>query len=434
VTRRRLGAADVASLDAGVRRSALASGVRVLTDEVPAAASASVTCWVGVGSRDEPVELAGASHFLEHLLFKGTRDRTAREINRAVDAVGGEFNAYTTREATVFYLRVPASERPLALDLLSEVVTRPALDADDVEVERHVILEELDAAVDTPEDLVFMELAESIFPDHPLGREVLGRPETIRRMDRDGIAEFHRRWYRPPNLVVAAAGAIGHDELVDASAGFVLDAEVGASPRRAAPASELRPVVVVHRPHEQAHLAWGWRAFPHDAPQRYAAAVLSHALGDGPSSRLYEEVRERRGLAYSVASSLAAYADAGTFTIYCATAPEHVEEVRSIVEGTLSDIAADGIDDDELAVAQGYLVGSLLLGMEDTGVRMSRLAAAESTRGRAVTVAEAVAGIEAVDADAVRSVAAGLIATPAAVAAVGPRHRSLTEARLRWRG
>ena len=188
--------AELAALDARIERSILASGARLLTDTIPDAPSVSIGCWVGAGSRDEPDDLAGASHFLEHLLFKGTAQRSAREVNRAVDAVGGEFNAYTTRESTVFYLRVPATSADMATELLAEVVTQPRLDPADVEIERGVILEELDAALDSPDDLVFMRLAEALYPGHPSGREVLGTESSITSLDRDVLAAYHQRWAR----------------------------------------------------------------------------------------------------------------------------------------------------------------------------------------------------------------------------------------------
>jgi len=411
-------AQQIASLDAGVVRSAPASGVRVVSDHIATSPSLSLACFVGVGSRDESDPQSGSSHFLEHLLFKGTRSRTARQVNRAVDAVGGEFNAYTTREGTVFYLRVPADQFDLASDLLVDVLTEPLLGPDDVEIERQVILEELDAARDSPDDLVFMELAESLFADHPLGVEVLGREASLEAITADEIAEFHQRWYGPTNFVIAGAGALTHEQLESVAAR--LGDRGAARPTRSAPTSPLRPVAAIARPNEQAHVAIGWHGPSQTDPDRFAFVVLSHVLGDGPSSRLYEEIRERRGLAYAVSSSLATYSDAGTVHVYCATSPEHLGEVRRIVDDTIAALAVDGPDDEELEVAHGYLVGSLLMGLEDSGARMSRVGSSESARGRVVPVADTVASIEAVTAADVRSAARRLIDLPRAVVGVGP--------------
>jgi predicted Zn-dependent peptidase len=411
--------AELAALDARIERSILASGARLLTDTIPDAPSVSIGCWVGAGSRDEPDDLAGASHFLEHLLFKGTAQRSAREVNRAVDAVGGEFNAYTTRESTVFYLRVPATSADMATELLAEVVTQPRLDPADVEIERGVILEELDAALDSPDDLVFMRLAEALYPGHPSGREVLGTESSITSLDRDVLAAYHQRWYRPANFVVAAAGALDHDRLA-ARLGPLLGDAGGERPERTAPGEMASADVMVERPIEQAHLAYGWRGLRDGDPDRYALAVLNHVLGDGPSSRLYDEVREQRGLAYAVTSSASAHSDVGSFSVYCATAPEAVAEVRSLVESVLDDVVRNGIEADELEIAVGYLTGSMVLGLEDSGARMSRLGASELARGRVVTIAEALAGLAGVDDASVRRVAERILAAPRVTVQVGP--------------
>ena len=410
---------DTNALDEGVRLTVLSSGARVVTDTMADAHSVSVSCWVGTGSRDEPAELAGASHFLEHLLFKGTESRTARDINRGVDAVGGDFNAYTVKEATVFYTRVPASERRFASELLTEIITTPRLDADDVEIERSVILEELAMAVDSPDDLVFMNLAEQLFPDHPLGWEVLGQEPTLESMTREGIAGFHAEWYQPANLVFAAAGRISHEEFVAVVEEGMGDT-IGQRPDRVAPDDRLDVVRVVHRPIEQVHLAVGWRSIPSDDPDRFALAVLNHALGDGPSSRLYEEIREARGLAYSVVSSGSSYADSGSYSVYCATAPEHLAEVRSIIADVIAEITSSGVGDDELRVAKGYLRGSMLLGLEDSGARMSRLGSSITSRGRVVPIAESLAGIDAVTDDDVRRVAQRIFGQTMVTSAIGP--------------
>jgi len=411
---------DVAALDAGVRVSVLSSGVRVATDPMAHSQSVAIACFVGVGSRDEPSELAGASHFLEHLLFKGTLRRTAREINRAVDAVGGDFNAYTVRESTVFYVRVPAAHAQFATDLLCEVIASPRFDPADVEIERNVILGELDGALDSPDDVVFMNLAEAMFVGHSLGRETLGDPDTLERMTADEIAGFHHRWYRPSNLVFAVAGAVDHD-LVAAAIDARFDGAVdGERPDRVPPGSSMTGLVEARRPIEQVHLALGWRGVTALDGDRVPLGVMNHALGDGPSSRLHEEIRERRGLAYSVSSMAASNLDAGTQTVYCATGPEHLSEVATIIDETIAAIVADGIDDEELAVAKGYLSGSMLMALEDSSSRMSRLGSAVLTHGRHIPIRESLDAVEAVTHDDVRRVAGQVFSGSRVTSLVGP--------------
>jgi predicted Zn-dependent peptidase len=411
---------DVAALDAGVRLSVLGSGVRVASDPMAHTQSVAIACFVGVGSRDEPGELAGASHFLEHLLFKGTVHRAAREINRSIDAIGGDFNAYTVRESTVFYVRVPATHVEFATDLLCEVIRRPRFDPGDVEIERNVILGELDGALDSPDDVVFMNLAEAMFLGHPLGRETLGDPDTLERMTTDEIAGFHERWYRPSNLVFAAAGAVDHDRVAAIVDRHFDESEPGSRPERIAPTITMQPRIDVVRPIEQVHLALGWRGVTSLDPDRVPLGILNHALGDGPSSRLHEEIRERRGLAYSVSSMAASNLDAGTQTVYCATAPEHLSSVQKIVDETIEAIVSEGIDDEELSVAKGYLSGSMLMALEDSSSRMSRLGSAVLTHGRAIPIAESLAAVEAVGHDDVRRVAGQVFGGERVTSLVGP--------------
>lgn len=411
---------DVAALDAGVRLSTLRSGARVATDPMAHTMSVSIACFVGVGSRDEAEHLAGASHFLEHLLFKGTTRRAAREINRAVDAVGGDFNAYTVRESTVFYVRVPAAFADFAVELICEIIANPRIDPDDVEIERNVILGELDGALDSPDDVVFMNLAQAMFAGHPLGRETLGDPHTLERMSPTEIAGFHHDWYRPANLVFAAAGAVDHARVVEIIGRHFDDVPEGSRPDRVTPGADVEPVVADVRPIEQVHLALGWRGVAATDPARVPLAVLNHALGDGPSSRLHEEIRERRGLAYTVSSMAASNLDAGAQTVYCATAPEHLAEVRTVIDATIASIIADGIDDDELAVAKGYLSGSMLMALEDSSSRMSRLGSAVLTHGRPMTIRESLDAVDAVNHDDVRAVAVAVFDGEPVVSTVGP--------------
>jgi predicted Zn-dependent peptidase len=417
-------AAAAAVAEAGppalIRRSTLPSGVRLVTERMPEARSVAVGAYVGVGGRDEPEEVAGASHFLEHLLFKGTPSRSARELAEAIDATGGEMNAYTSREHTSFYARVPASSGPMAISTLAEVLTDPALRPDEVEAEREVILEELAAAEDNPEDVAHTRLAEAVFPGHGLGREVLGTEGSIDAMSRDEIAGFHHRWYRPANLVLAVAGDIEHDRVVDLLDGFAGAGPGGEEPVRDAPVAPPTPEVVVRHPVEQAHLALGWRSLAHGDDDRWALALANYVLGGGTASRLFQEVREERGLAYTVFSSVAMNVDTGALTVYAATSPSKVADVLAIVDGIVGELLADGITEAERDLALSFLEGSLELAQEDSGSRMARLGRSEQTRGVVLTLEEHLEALRAVQPDDVTRVLRRVLDAPRSLVAVGP--------------
>jgi predicted Zn-dependent peptidase len=403
-----------------IQVSELPSGVRLVTERMPEAHSAAIGAYVGVGGRDEADEVAGASHFLEHLLFKGTAARSAREIAQRIDATGGDMNAYTSREHTAFYARVPARDRRDTLALLLEVVGAPALRPHEVEAERDVILEELAAAEDNPEDVVHMRLAEALYPQHPLGREVLGTGLSIGSMRRDDIASFHDVWYRPANLVVALAGDVDHEEALAAIAGFEGAGPGGERPSRQAPELEPVPEVVERLPIEQAHVALGWWTGSHEDPDRYALAYANYVLGGGTASRLFQEVREERGLAYSVFSAVALNVDRGSLTVYAATSPSKLSEVLSIVDDTVTSLRDDGITDEEHALAKGFLEGSLLLSLEDAGSRLGRIGRGLLARGVVEPVDEHLERLRAVTPDDVHRVLAEVLAGPRSLAAVGP--------------
>lgn len=400
--------------------SVLGNGIRVVTERMPEATSVSVGYYVGIGSRDEHASLAGASHFLEHLLFKGTEDRSARSIAMAVDAVGGEMNAFTTREHTAYYTRLPAAHVGFGLDLLGDVVARPAFRPHEIDAEREVILEELLMAEDTPDDVLHMELLEAVFPGHGLGRETLGDRDTIEALGRDEIAGFHGEHYQAANLVIAAAGDLHHDAVVDAVVASLGDLGTGVTPERELPAVPLEPLVVIERPNEQVHVAFAWHALAHDDPDRYAFYVANHVLGGGMSSRLFQEIREERGLAYSVYSSMSSYSDTGVATIYAGTAPKHLAEVVEVLDRTLDVMLDEGITEEEHRVALGYLEGSMLLGLEDSGSRMGRIGGSMLVRGEITSIQEHLERIRAVTRDEVKAVMARVFVAPRTVAAVGP--------------
>jgi predicted Zn-dependent peptidase len=415
-------AGGVSPVGVSIQLTTLGHGLRVVTEHLPGARSVTTGFWVGVGGRDEAPAEAGASHFLEHLLFKGTANRSAVQIAEAIDAVGGEMNAFTAQEHTAYYTRLPAGQLDLGLDVLSNVVWSPACRPNDVEAERRVILDELAMEEDTPDDRVVVLLGEGLFPDHELGREVLGSRETIATMGRDDIASFHDRWYRPANVVVAVAGAVDHDEVVNGVATrFTGDAEAGeGSPVRSAPTVPPTPYVALTRPTEQAYLAVGYRGLSRDDPDRFTLAVANQILGGGVSSRLFQTIREERGLAYNVHSYPVTYADSGAFVVYAGTAPEHLQEVLDLVDEEIARFVQDGPTADEIRVATGYLAGSTLLGLEDSGGCMSRIGKAVLNHGAVLDLDELLDRYRSVTAADVARVSGALLAgEPRTVAVVG---------------
>ncbi|MCU1371061.1 MAG: putative Zn-dependent peptidase [Ilumatobacteraceae bacterium] len=410
-----------------IQRTDLPSGLTVVTETMAGSRSASFGCWVRVGARDESEPLAGASHFLEHLLFKGTETRSGREISEAIEAVGGELNAHTAHEHTAFYARVPGEAASVGLDLLCDVVTSPAFDVDDVESERQVILEELHQAEDEGDDRVMSLAHEALWGDHPLGREVLGTLETIEGMDRDAIAEFFELHYRPANLVLVAAGAVDHDQVVAAGERFPAR-QAGERAVRTAPAGQIpvRSRALLRRPSEQAHLCAVWPGLASEDPDRYALGVCNQILGGGLSSRLFQEIREERGLAYTVFSSVASFSDAGSVAAYVGTGAERVDEVRKLLLDITAQLVADGVTEREWEVALGYLEGSFLLGLEDSGSVMARLGNHVCSRGEVTPVESQLAKLRAVTRDQVAAVAQRVLAVPPVICGVGP----LTDADL----
>jgi predicted Zn-dependent peptidase len=415
----------------GIRVSTLDSGVRVVTEEMPSLRSVAVGFWVGTGSRDEPDALAGASHFLEHLLFKGTERRSAAEIAESVESVGGDMNAFTAQELTAYYVRMPHDRLALALDILCDIVWSPALRAAEVESERQVILEEIRMRDDTPDDLVHDVFASAVFPVHPIGREVIGSPGTIGAMTRDSIAQFHAAHYHPSNVVVAVAGNMDHAEVCALVESGVVGRTDGSRPPRIPHDGEPGPrsIAVVEDDLEQVHLVLGMRAIRRDDPDRYACNVLNQVLGGGMSSRLFQEVREQRGLAYSVYSYRSAFQETGVLGVYTGTSPERVDEVLGVVDAQLGRLVAEGgVTTRELEAAKGHLIGSLALSLESSSARMHRIGRSELLLGEVPSLDELVDECRAVGADDIGRVVDRLLRdNPRTLAAVGP----VSEAQLR---
>jgi predicted Zn-dependent peptidase len=411
-----------------VKRTVLPSGLRIITEAITTTRSISLGVWVGIGSRDEAPGMSGASHFLEHLLFKGTHKRTALQISAEIEAVGGETNAFTTKEYTCYYARVLDDDLALAVDVMVDAVADSVLDPADVETERGVILEEIAMHEDEPGDEVHDIFTEAIFGDHPLGRLISGTEESITPMTRTQINGFYRRRYTAPNIVVAAAGNLDHATVVrlvrKALAGTPLDsASAPPSPPRLGSKrvrTQKPHTVVRNRDTEQAHVVLGGVGIGRLDERRFALGVLNNVLGGGMSSRLFQEIREKRGLAYSVYSYASQYADAGVFGVYAGCAPGKIEEVLDLTRAELAAVAADGLNAEEVARGKGMVKGAYVLGLEDTGSRMSRLAKSELHYGELMSVDDLLARVDAVTEEEVRQVARDLLAQPMTLAVVGP--------------
>ncbi len=414
--------------DPPVARTVLPGGLRVISEPLPAVRSAAFGIWAGVGSRDEDLAHAGATHYLEHLLFKGTRRRSALDISAAMDAVGGELNAFTAKEYTCYYARVLDADLPLAIDVLADMVTSSLIEPKDVDAERGVILEEIAMNDDDPSDTVHEAFSAQLFGDTPMGRPILGTVDSINSITRAQIAEHYAARYRPENLVVAAAGSLDHAEVVELTRAAFGPALAGSAeplpPRLSGPEPGEQAagtgVRLVSRGIEQANLVLGCGGLSRTDDRRFALGVLNAALGGGMSSRLFQEVREKRGLAYSVYSFSSQHADSGIWGVYVGCLPAKADEVLSICRDEIAKVISGGLTDDELSRGKGQLRGSIVLGLEDPSSRMSRLGKAELVYPRLEPVEEILAQVDAVTHDDVREVAATVLAQPKALAVVGP--------------
>ncbi|WP_214322281.1 M16 family metallopeptidase [Nonomuraea sediminis] len=410
-----------------VRRTVLPGGLRVVTETMPTVRSVAVGMWVGIGSRDEAPEHMGATHFLEHLLFKGTATRDAMEISASIEGIGGEINAFTAKEYTCYYARVLDEDLPVAVDVLADVVTSSLITADDVDSERGVILEEIAMHDDDPSDVVHEQFAAALYGDSPIGRPILGTVESINALGRDRIAEYYQRYYQPRRTVVSVAGNINHEQVVELVArayeragalGGPLECD---PPRTSGPGAETHSgVSVLDRPTEQANLVLGTTGMSRTDERRFALGVLNSALGGGMSSRLFQEIREKRGLAYSAYSYTSAYADTGQFGIYVGCLPSKIDEVLKICRDEVSRVVEEGLTEEEILRGKGQMRGGLVLGLEDTGSRMSRIGKNELVYDELLSVDEVLARIEAVTPDELAAVAADVLNRPRTLAVIGP--------------
>jgi predicted Zn-dependent peptidase len=410
-----------------ITRTALPGGLRVVTEAMPGVRSASIGVWVPVGSRDEAPSLAGTSHFLEHLLFKGTERRSALDIASAMDAVGGEFNAFTEKEHTCFYATVLDRDLPLAVDIVMDVVLSATVTTHDVAVERNVVLEEIAMRDDDPSDLVHDAFSGALFGDSALGRPILGTVDSITALSRRQIAGYYRRRYTPDVMVVSVAGNVSHRDvvrLVRQALGDRLDRPgEPRSPRHAAQDDDplpAQPVKVLADETEQANVVLGSRGVSRHDPRRFAVGVLCAALGGGMSSRLFQQVRERRGLAYSVYSFSSMYADTGQFGVYAGCQPDRTDEVLGLIRDELDAAAKGGLTLTEIDRGKGQMRGGIVLGLEDCCSRMNRIGKSELVYGDVLGVDELLAHVDAVSAEDVADVAAELLGRPRCLTVVGP--------------
>jgi len=411
----------------GVSRTILPGGLRIVTETLPAVRSVALGIWVGVGSRDEDLTHAGATHYLEHLLFKGTKRRSALEISAEMDTVGGEMNAFTAKEYTCYYARVLDADLPLAVDILSDMVTSSLITPKDVDAERNVVLEEIAMNEDDPSDTVHEAFTAKLFGDTPLGRPILGTTESINGITREQIFEHYEARYTPEHLVVAAAGNLDHDtvvELVRQAFGPVLErAAEPAAPRLAGDQQGQAAGVgttLVSRGIEQANLVLGCEALARTDERRFALGVLNAAFGGGMSSRLFQEVREKRGLAYSVYSFSGQHADTGMWGIYVGCLPSKADEVLAICTEEIDRVVSGGLTDAELIRGKGQVRGSIVLSLEDPSSRMSRLGKSELVYPRLEPVDEVLAAIDAVGHDDIRAIASEVLTRTKTLAVVGP--------------
>nr|WP_256474058.1 pitrilysin family protein [Lutimaribacter sp. EGI FJ00013] len=395
------------------------NGFRVVTERIPGLQSAAIGVWVLTGARNERPEQNGIAHFLEHMAFKGTETRSALQIAEAIEDVGGYINAYTSREATAYYARVLGADVPLALDVIADILRNSALDPREIEMERGVILQEIGQALDTPDDIIFDWLQERAYPEQPLGRSILGPAERVRGFSREDLAGFVTEHYGPGNMVLSAAGDVDHDQIVDLARATFGDLAPRGAPQ-ALPAHFDGGDLRVEKTLEQAHLALAFEAPAVTDPGIYTAQILGSALGGGMSSRLFQEIREKRGLCYTIFAHAGAYSDSGMMTVYAGTSGD---DLPALVNLTLDEMkrAADSLSEAELERARAQMKAGLLMGLESPSARAERMARMIQIRGRVPDLAEVVAHIDAVTLPDLRAMAGHMASTaPMAVALYGP--------------
>ncbi|OAN45354.1 M16 family metallopeptidase [Magnetospirillum moscoviense] len=401
-----------------IRETRLPSGLRVVSDPMSTVESASLGVWVDAGTRHEEPEVNGISHLLEHMAFKGTERRSARAIAEEMDAVGGHLNAYTARDHTAYYAKVLKEDTALALDIVADILQHSTVDAEELAREQTVVVQEISQAIDTPDDIIFDHFQAIAYPDQPLGRPVLGTEGLVRAMTRDTVQSYLQRHYSAPRMVLAAAGRIDHDQLVEAADKAFANLATTAEPEQVA-ARYVGGDYREERDIEQVNLVVGFDGVSYDDADYYPASVLSILLGGGMSSRLFQEIREKRGLVYSIYSFASSYADGGLFGIYAGTGEDEVAELVPVLCDEVVKICA-GVSGDELQRARAQLKASILMSLESTSSRCEQVARQLLVYGRPIPTAEVVEKVEAVESTDIIRVAKRLFATTPTIAAIGP--------------
>jgi predicted Zn-dependent peptidase len=397
--------------DPSICRDVLANGVRFVTERMSHVRSVSIGVWLARGSRHEPEAHGGIAHFVEHMLFKGTDRRTAEGIAQEVDSIGGQLDAFTSKEYAGYYMKVLDEHLPVAVDILADLVSHPIFDPTDIEKEQKVVLEEIKMVEDTPDDLVHELFAEGFWPDHPLGRPILGVPASVSALDQAALRAYFGETYAAPNLSVVAVGNIEHEQLKALLEAALADLPLRNVPVATSPPTVAQNTLVRRKDLEQSHVCLGMPALPQSDPDRYVSYALNTVLGGSMSSRLFQNVREKRGLAYAVFSGLSAYADSGALSIYAGCANEAVSELIDVVVAELRQLRDERVGDVELRRAKDHLKGSLILNLESTSSRMSHLARQEIYRDRTDTLDEMLAAIERVTVEDVHRLAERFFAT-----------------------
>jgi predicted Zn-dependent peptidase len=398
----------------------LDNGVTVLTESMDTLRSVALGIWFSVGSRDETPAEAGMSHFMEHMMFKGTPSRTPAQISEAFDELGAELNAFTSKEYTCYYSRLVDEHVPTALEVLSDMVTNASLEEDACEREREVVIEEIARMEDSPDDRVHEMFAGTLWPNHPIGLPILGSRETVGSFDNAASVEYRRQHYTTGNCCVAAAGNIEHEEHVALVEQYLALPEGPRAERTHADDTDTTRLAVFTKETEQSHICYGTSCMNAHHPDRFVLAIIDSVLGGGMSSRLFQEIREKRGLAYAVYSFHSLFQDTGQFAVYAGTRPDNTAEVIDLVREECERVAGSGLEDHEIERAQESIKGHLVLGLESTRNRMTRLGKNQVTGGEILSVDEVVERIEAVTADDVKRVAADVFAGETALAVIGP--------------
>jgi predicted Zn-dependent peptidase len=385
---------------------------------MPHVRSVSIGVWLARGSRHEPQEQSGIAHFVEHMLFKGTAARTAEDIAQAIDSIGGQMDAFTAKEYASYYIKVLDEHLPLAVDVLSDIVMNPAFSPEDIEREKKVVLEEIKMVEDTPDDLVHELFTENFWQNHPLGRPILGTKETVEALSQDSLRQYFSTAYTAPNLIVAAVGNVTHEQVRALVSNAFKALPTTTQPITEAPPRVVPRITIRNKELEQSHVCLGTASYRQDHADRYSSYVMNTILGGSMSSRLFQNVREKRGLAYAVFSGLSAYRDAGSMTIYAGCANDAVSELIDVVIAELRRIKDEEMSESELRRAKDHLKGSLMLNLESTSSRMSHLARQEIYFDRQFGLDETLEGVERVTGADIQRVARDLFSDGALAATV----------------